>query len=91
MSLQSEKKHAINQQRLEEKLEIWVLKGMIDHDYSESDLKLVVEKYKRISMVPNGYNFPELHRKEELSQEMQEMLQRKALHLQQQDWKESIW
>ena len=53
---------------------------MIDHDYSERDLKLVSEKYKRIGMVPIGYNFPELHRKEELSSEMLEMLQRKALH-----------
>ena len=60
-----------------------MLRGMIDHDYAESDLRSVVEKYRRINLVPDGYNFPELQRSEQLPQEMQEMLQRKAKHHQQ--------
>ena len=31
-------------------------------------------------MVPQGYNYPELVRKGDLPQEMQEMLERKAKH-----------
>ena len=58
--------------------EVWVLRGIIDHKHSESDLKTVVERHKKINKVPNGYNYPELVRHDQLSKEMQEMLMRKA-------------
>ena len=61
-----------------------MLKGLIEHEYPENDLKSIVEKYQKLNLVPEGYNFPELQRKEHLPQEMQEMLQRKAKHQQEQ-------
>ena len=57
--------------------EVWVLRGMIHHKHTESDLRAVVERYKKINKVPNGYNYPELVRHDQLSKEMQEMLKRK--------------
>ena len=60
--------------------EAWVVRGMIDHKHTERDLRTVVERFKKINMVPNGYNYPELVRHDQLSKEMQEMLMRKAQH-----------
>ena len=59
-----------------------MLKGLIEHNFPESGLQSIVKKYQKINMVLEGYNFPELLRKEHLPQEMQEMLQRKAEHQQ---------
>ena len=44
--------------------EVWVLRGMIDHKHTESDLRAVVDRYKKINKVPNGYNYPELVRRD---------------------------
>ena len=64
-----------------------MLKGLIEHNFPESGLHSIVKKYQKINMVPEEYNFPELLRKEQLPQEMQEMLQRKAEHQQNiKDW-----
>ena len=68
-----------NKLRLEQ--EIWLLTGMVINHYKEDDLKVIFEKYKSINMVPNGYKYPELAKKSHLPDDMRQMLDRKAKHI----------
>ena len=70
----------VMQKKLELDLNIWLLRGMLVHNYKEEDLKVIFERYQSINMVPDGYNYPELATREHLPEEMQEMLERKAEH-----------
>ena len=52
------------------KTKIWAIKGILWHNLNKEDLDLVIEKLKRIDMVPSGYLYPELNRRQEASEEL---------------------
>ncbi len=39
---------------------MWLLNGILDHEFSWVALKTVREKYKRLGLVLEGYNQPDL-------------------------------
>ena len=41
--------------------ELWVLNGVLDHDFSITVLQKVAENFEKADAVPQGYFYPEIY------------------------------
>ena len=48
----------------EQKRQLWVLRGVIENDFSMTILNAIAHKHARIGTIPSGYLYPELFLKE---------------------------
>lgn len=63
------------------KRELWVKKGICNHNFDEKDLDRVILNLGKLDMVPKGYLYPELQKiNQQMPDILQEMLTRKANH-----------
>ena len=58
-----------------------MLIGIRDYNHERADLLAVISKLKQIKTIPEGYNYPELHRIESEPEELKGMKMRKEMHL----------
>ena len=66
-------------QLMVEKRKLWVAKGEFK-GYDVSKLEVVSKKLAKVSMVPKGYFYPEIHHSQSMPYEFEQMLKRKAAH-----------
>ena len=41
--------------------DIWVIEGVLAHNFDHSDLLHIAKNYEKIDCVPKGYRYPELY------------------------------
>ena len=59
--------------------EIWRLEGVLRRKYNTDDLDLIIARSQRIGVVPKGYHYPELVRRQNPPIQLQEIHIRKLL------------
>ena len=59
----------------------WMVEGIFYHGFTQEQLRTMITKYEKFQMVPSGYEYAELRKKNGTDKDLMAMFERKMSHL----------